>query len=102
MWFSRLNSRISHSEVDSLLRRVFANCTAANPPPTMTTLIACMLSLLWPWPVRNLMSPLHQLDFSPLLRNKHFGKGEGVNPTRTTASMFRLQFRLACAFDSCD
>ena len=39
MWFSRLNRRISHSEARSLLRRVFANCTAANPPPTMTTLI---------------------------------------------------------------
>ncbi len=39
MWFSRLNKRISHCEARSLLRRVFANCTAANPPPTMTTLI---------------------------------------------------------------
>ena len=39
MWFSRLNRRISQSEARNLLRRVFANCTAANPPPTMTTLI---------------------------------------------------------------
>ena|ERR1700719_611201 len=46
MWFSRLKRRISHSDARSLLRRVFANCTAANPPPITTTLIGFTSSLL--------------------------------------------------------
>ena len=37
-WFSRLNKRISHREAGSFLRSVLANCTAPNPPPTITTL----------------------------------------------------------------
>jgi hypothetical protein len=28
--------RMSHSEAGNFLRSVFANCTAANPPPTIT------------------------------------------------------------------
>src|ERR1700745_1866627 len=50
MWFSRLKTRMSQSEARSLLRRVFANCTAAKPPPTTTTLTGftyLLLSLAW-------------------------------------------------------
>src|SRR5271167_1190252 len=39
MWFSRLNTKISHCAARIFLRNVSANFTAANPPPTITTLI---------------------------------------------------------------
>src|SRR5260370_34581 len=60
MWFSRLNRRISHSEARSLLRRVFANCTAANPPPTMTTLIGF-----------NFLLPMAGCDVNPAFLPAH-------------------------------
>src|SRR5229473_4356311 len=57
IWFSRLKRRISHSEARSLLRRVFANCTAANPPPTMTTLIGFTSLFVQPGLQQNLIFP---------------------------------------------
>src|SRR5258708_33737992 len=73
MWFSRLKRRISHSEPRTLLRRVFANCTAANPPPITTTLIgftSLLLLLAWvrlkslefPWPLCHCDAEKRRLD----------------------------------------
>jgi len=69
---SRLKRRISHSEPRTLLRRVFANCTAANPPPITTTadwLHSLLLLLAWvrlkvefPWPSVTAMPKKRRLD----------------------------------------
>ena len=36
MWFSRLKITISQSPGENLFRKVFAQDTPANPPPTIT------------------------------------------------------------------
>src|ERR1700752_1934819 len=93
MWFSRLNRRISHFEASSFPRRFFANCTAANPPPMMTTLIGFISSLIGsacnrkvpPTPARSRQS--REQRFDVLLQDREPGSSGYIENLRTLSEM---------------